>query len=83
MLIHSLSVSDLLTKWLSTTGNDLFESQHPHNAVPPAPGTVFVLVNGQFQPTAEVEAGAWTRLRLIFSAEKEMMELRMTTNTAD
>ncbi|KAJ1422813.1 Cupredoxin, partial [Ochromonadaceae sp. CCMP2298] len=78
LLIHNVPVSDLLSKFLSTTGDALYESGR--NSV--LGGTTFCLVNGQYQPTATVSAGEWTRLRVIFSGLETTLELQMTSDSA-
>ena len=69
----------MLNKFPSTTGDDLLN--HNDNNVPA--GVEFFLVNGQHQPTLNIEQGEWTRLRVIFSSLSTVLELQMTQNDID
>jgi FtsP/CotA-like multicopper oxidase with cupredoxin domain len=79
LLMAYTPANDLLNRYTCITGDDLFS--HEDNSV--GSGVEFTLVNGQYQPTASVEQGQWTRLRLIFSSLATSLELQMTTNTAE
>ena len=78
LLMSHTPVGDLMTKYVSVSGDDLFESSE--NVY--SNGDQYVLVNGQYQPTGSITQGNWTRVRIIFSGLEDSLELQMTTNTA-
>lgn len=77
LLFSHIPAHDLLNRYASVTGDALFS--HEDNNV--ANGVEFTLVNGQYQPTASMVQGKWTRMRLIFSSLTTSLELQMTSNT--
>ena len=44
-----------------------------NNTLGAEPGTELLLVNGQFEPTLEIPADTWVRLRLGFIASSEWL----------
>eukprot|EP00227_Mantoniella_beaufortii_P012504 CAMPEP_0197605658 /NCGR_PEP_ID=MMETSP1326-20131121/43528_1 /TAXON_ID=1155430 /ORGANISM="Genus nov. species nov., Strain RCC2288" /LENGTH=531 /DNA_ID=CAMNT_0043173483 /DNA_START=38 /DNA_END=1630 /DNA_ORIENTATION=+ len=44
-------------------------------------GDRYVLVNGQYAPTLSIEAGQWTRLRMVFSSLEDTVSLTLGANS--
>jgi FtsP/CotA-like multicopper oxidase with cupredoxin domain len=77
LLLSEVPFDDLLKIYTAVSGDDLLGSRDNY-----APnGYSAVLVNGQYQPTASMIQGKWTRLRVIFSGLTHAIELQMTNNT--
>jgi FtsP/CotA-like multicopper oxidase with cupredoxin domain len=76
LLLSHIPADDLLRRYVSVTGDDLFN--HVDNIV--GPGAEFTLVNGQYQPVASIEQGRWLRMRIIFSSLTLSLQLQMTSN---
>ena len=79
LLMSHTPIGDLVSKYASDTGDDLYTSSD--NVV--SNGDQFMLVNGQYQPTGSVTQGMWTRLRTIYSGLDQSLELQMTSNTGN
>lgn len=78
LLISHVPIWDLASIYLSETGDNLFT--HADNVI--VNGASFFLVNGQYEPTATITKGKWTRLRIVYSALLDSLQLRMTTTTS-